>query len=244
MTGGPADGAAPTPRRAARAARWLRLVAGLLLLALVISLPWSGPALMRHLVFFRVRKVEIRGAVYLTPAEILGRLHVDSTANVWDDPSPLVARLMRHPQIRAVSVTRKLPSTLVVRVEENLPVALVPNAKGFAVIDGHGNPLPIDPASTKLDLPIVASRDTMVARLLAELRAGYPTLFNQVSEVRREGPNELLVRLPAVRVRALATVTADRLAEITPVEDDLARRHLAVAELDLRYRDQVIARLQ
>ena len=43
---------------------------------------------------------------------------------------------------------------------------------------------------------------------------------------------------------ALSTVTADRLAEITAVEDDLARRHVAVAELDLRYRDQVIARLQ
>ena len=241
MTGGPADGAAPARRRGPR---WLRIAGAAVIAALLLSLPWSAPALFRNLVFFRVRKVEIRGAVYLTPSEILAKLRVDSTANVWDDPAPFVARLMSHPQIRAATVTRKLPATLVVRVEENLPVALVPNAKGFAVIDGHGMPLPIDPAATKLDLPIVASRDTLVARLLAELRAKYPTLFNRVSEVRREGRNELLVRLPAVRVRALATVSADRLAEITPVEDDLARRHLAVAELDLRYRDQVIARLQ
>jgi hypothetical protein len=39
-------------------------------------------------------------------------------------------------------------------------------------------------------------------------------------------------------------VTARRLAEIYPVEGDLARRRARVAELDLRYRDQVIARLQ
>ncbi|HET9004623.1 MAG TPA: FtsQ-type POTRA domain-containing protein [Gemmatimonadaceae bacterium] len=241
MTGGPADGAVAAGRRGPR---WLRIIAAAVLAVLILSLPWSAPALFRQLVFFRVRKVEIRGAVYLTPSEILAKLRVDSTANVWDDPSPLVARLTTHPQIRSVTVTRKLPATLVIRVQENLPVALVPNAKGFAVIDGHAMPLPIDPSSTKLDLPIIAARDTMVARLLAELRAGYPTLFARVSEVRREGRNELLVRLPAVRVRALATVTADRLAEVTPVEDDLARRHLAVAELDLRYRDQVIARLQ
>ena len=241
MTGGPADGAATQGRRGPR---WLRISVAAILAVLLLSLPWSAPALFRQLVFFRVRKVEIRGAVYLTPSEILAKLRVDSTANVWDDASPLVARLLTHPQIRSVTVSRKLPATLVVRVQENLPVALVPNSKGFAVIDGHGMPLPIDPSATKLDLPIIASRDTMVARLLAELRAGYPTLFNRVSEVRREGRNELLVRLPAVRVRALATVTADRLAEVTPVEDDLARRHLAVAELDLRYRDQVIARLQ
>ena len=241
MTDGLADGAAPATRRGPR---WLRIAIAAVLAVVLLSLPWSAPALFRHLVFFRVRKVEIRGAVYLTPSEVLARLRVDSTANVWDDPSPLVARLKTHPQIRSVTVTRKLPATLVVRVQENLPVALVPNATGFAVIDGHGMPLPIDPAATKLDLPIVASRDTMVARLLAQLRAGYPTLFNRVSEVRREGRNELLVRLPAVRVRTLANVTADRLAEVAPVEDDLARRHLAVAELDLRYRDQVIARLQ
>jgi len=38
-------------------------------------------------------------------------------------------------------------------------------------------------------------------------------------------------------------VTADRFAEIDPVEDDLTRRGLRAAEIDLRYRDQVIARL-
>ena len=242
MTGGPADGA-PAAERSPRA-RGLRTAVAAVVAVIVLSLPWSGPVALHNLAFFRVRKVEIRGAVYLTPSEILGKLRVDSSANVWDDPSPLVARLMTHPQIRSVTVTRKLPATLVVRVQENMPVALVPNAKGFAVIDGHGLPLPIDPAATKLDLPILAGRDTAIARLLAELRAGYPTLFGRVSEVRRQGRNELLVRLPATRIRALNSVTADRLAEVTAVEDDLARRHVAVVELDLRYRDQVIARLQ
>jgi hypothetical protein len=36
----------------------------------------------------------------------------------------------------------------------------------------------------------------------------------------------------------------NRLADIIPVEHDLARRGAHVAELDLRFRDQVIARLQ
>jgi hypothetical protein len=45
-------------------------------------------------------------------------------------------------------------------------------------------------------------------------------------------------------VRAMLDVTPDRLAEIFPVEADLAKRQARVAELDLRFRDQVIARLQ
>jgi len=239
------DPAAPAaPRERSRAARIARAVAATLLVLAIVTLPWTGPRLLAKLAFFRVRKVEIRGAVYLPPADLIARLRLDSTASVWDDPEPLERRIERHPQVRDAHVGRKLPGTLVVDVRENLPVALVPNARGFAVIDERGQPLPIDPATTKLDLPILASRDTAIARLLAELRARYPALFARVSEIRREGRNELLVRLPDVRVRALADVTADRLAEITPVEDDLARRHLAVAELDLRYRDQVIARLQ
>jgi cell division protein FtsQ len=45
-------------------------------------------------------------------------------------------------------------------------------------------------------------------------------------------------------VRALADVTLNRFADLELVENDLARRRLRAIELDLRYRDQVIARLQ
>jgi cell division protein FtsQ len=212
-------------------------------LAIVLALPWLGPRALSSLAFFKVRKVEIRGATYIPASEVLRRLRLDSTASVFDDPDPLLGRLRAHPQIREVEIDRRLPGTLIVRVRENMPVALIPVPKGFVVVDGQGRQLPIDPSATALDLPILAARDTALSRLLAELRASYPSLFAKVSEIRREGRNELLVRLPDARVRALASVTADRLAEVTPVEADLARRHLRVAELDLRYRDQVIARL-
>ena len=222
---------------------YLRAGIAVAVVALLGALPWIGPRALSSLAFFRVRTVEIRGATYIPASEILGRLRLDSSASVFDDPDPLLRRLQAHPQIRDVEIDRRLPATLIVRVRENMPVALIPVTKGFVVVDGQGRQLPIDPSATALDLPILAARDTALARLLAELRAGYPSLFARVSEIRREGRNELVVRLSDARVRALSDVTADRLAEVTPVEADLARRHLRVAELDLRYRDQVIARL-
>jgi len=51
------------------------------------------------------------------------------------------------------------------------------------------------------------------------------------------------MQLAGTPVRAMHDVSAARLAEIEPVEQDLARRGLHAAELDLRYKDQVIARL-
>jgi hypothetical protein len=41
----------------------------------------------------------------------------------------------------------------------------------------------------------------------------------------------------------MADVTVQRLADILPVERDLANKQLRAAELDLRYREQVIVRL-
>ena len=47
-----------------------------------------------------------------------------------------------------------------------------------------------------------------------------------------------------LRVRVPIDLSVERLTDIDPVENDLARRQARVDELDLRYRDQVIARLQ
>jgi hypothetical protein len=65
-----------------------------------------------------------------------------------------------------------------------------------------------------------------------------------VNTVRRAGRDELILQLKSAPVRAMQDVTLERLAEVEPVEADLSRKQLRVAEIDLRYRDQVIARLQ
>jgi cell division protein FtsQ len=125
-----------------------------------------------------------------------------------------------------------------------------------------------------LDLPIVNQRDVALTRMLADIRERSSALFRRVSEVSRTGSGDVLLLLtsgsapanrpPAdtaasltdrattdsvnspemLRVRAKLGVSAARLTDIFPVEFDLRRRGARVAELDLRYRDQVIARLQ
>src|SRR5204862_6962806 len=101
----------------------VRLTLAAVVLLLLLGAPFWGPLLLRQLSFFRVRKVEIVGARYVSVGDILDRLHVDTTASVWDPTAPLTARLVSHPQLRHVSVRRKLPGTLVVDVDEKPPVA-------------------------------------------------------------------------------------------------------------------------
>ena len=222
----------------------LRIAAIATAAIIVIASPWWARFIASQLSFFRVRRVEIVGVRYVAPNDILARLRVDTTRSVWDDPTPLEQRVAAHPQVGSVSIRRKLPGTLVVSVVENMPIAMVSTEKGFLVFDERGRQLPLDPSRVAVDLPIAARRDTALFALLARVRAERPRLFARLSDVTRTSDREVLIHFEGLPVRAMLDVTPDRLAEIFPVEADLAKRQARVAELDLRFRDQVIARLQ
>lgn len=235
------------PKIAAKAEKkkigWRVLGAFAIALALFLAPVWSPP-LLRRMSYFQVRRVEVYGTHYIQPDEILARLHVDTTASVWDDPRPLERRVAEHPEVRMVTISRRLPGTLVVRVSEKQPVAFVPAGGGLRATDADGHLLPLDPSKVAVDLPVLERLDTALVRLLADVRGASPALFDRISGARRSSPTEITFALPGLLVRANADVSAARLADIVPVEQDLTRRHARATELDLRFRDQVIARLQ
>ena len=234
-----------------------RILGALFLVAVIMAAAWGVRAGARQMAFFRVRAVEVRGARYLQPSEIISRLKVDTLASLWDDLTPYRDRIRGHPQISDVTVSRRMPGTIVVTIKENLPVALIQTPTGLLPYDSLGKQLPIDPARTSLDLPIVATDDPVLLKLVGAIRAGEPDVFARIDEVRRTGRDEILLTLSrevtagvvppeskTLLVRVPVGLSVERLADIFPVESDLARRQVRVGELDLRYRDQVIARLQ
>jgi cell division protein FtsQ len=234
-----------------------KVLGALFLVALIMAAGWGTREAARQMAFFRVRAVEVRGTRYLQPNEIISRLKVDTLASLWDDLTPYKARVRGHPQVSDVTISRRMPGTLVVTIKENLPVALIQTPTGLLPFDSLGKQLPIDPARTSLDLPIVATRDPVLLKLVGAIRATEPRVFARIEEVKRAGRDEILLTLSrrgatdsvtsgagTLHVRLPVGLSVERLADIFPVETDLARRQVSVTELDLRYRDQVIARLQ
>lgn len=231
---------------------WVRLreartwaVAGIVMLAFaVLSSPWWAPRALSHVEFFDVRHVDVLGTQLLDPAQVVALMQIDTTLSIWGDHTALAARIESHPQIAAATIRRRLPGTLVVEVAENPPVAFVPTPRGLRALDADGDTLPLDPTAADVSLPILARRDTVVLRILAAVRDEDPTLYRRISEVRRDGRDQLLLVMPPIRVRAGVDLSSARLADILPVERDLARRQARAVELDLRFRDQVVARVQ
>lgn len=242
------DGSDTQPRRATIGERLRRpgwkLVAGVVLGILLGMSPPLARNLLSRLDFFRLRRVEVRGVRFLPADTVVARLHLDTLQSVWLDLGRVRRRLVGHPQIGAVRIGRRLPSTLVVDVTENLPVALVATRERMQPYDGAGHALPMDLPASGLDVPLLFSPDPVLLAVLDTLAKGAPALFARASSARRDGRDNAVLELDSLRVRIPLGVSARRLADIFPVESDLGRRGIHVAELDLRYRDQVIARPQ
>lgn len=216
----------------------------LVLFVLSVLVVLLSPLWLRRLDYFRVRRVEVVGARYVVPNTLLERLAIDSSMNIWENLQPYVDRVKTHPQVREAKIERKLPGTLVLRIVENMPIAFINTKTGLQPLDRDGDELPIDPSRTSLDLPILAKKDTSVLHLLDAMKSSSPGMFARVSEVRWDDRGGLRVLLSGMVVRAGSDCTWERFAEIIAVEQDLAKRGQRANELDLRYRDQIVARIE
>ena len=253
---GAADRAARRPWR--DRPRWQRRVlalSGMAVAGALVTSPWWGPHALSQLDFFHVRTVAFEGIRFAKAPELLQRMKVDTTQSVWQPLDSLLARVAAHPMVLRVEVERDLPGTLRVKVTERVPVAIVPARGGLRPADATGTVLPIDLSVNPLDMPVLSSADSAILAVLDGLRQSAPGLYARVTQARRAGNDELRFTLTggaigaagpamanAIIIRTAPDVTVARFKDILPVEADLARNHLRVVELDLRFRDQVIAR--
>src|SRR5687767_13404311 len=105
------------------------------------GLSWALPRAPRTLAevdWFRVRAVRVEGVRNLSAEEVGQIAAVPADANLWDDLEPVAARVRAHALVRDVSVVRRLPATLVVRVTEREPVALLPTPT-LELVDRDGH---------------------------------------------------------------------------------------------------------
>ncbi len=207
-----------------------------------IALVWLGaPKILHRLEFFRIRRVEIAGLQYLAPAKVTAALGLDSTASIFDDLGAAGQRLRALPGVSSATVGRRLPGTLEIVLVEAIPVALTPHNGGLALLDSSGKVLPFDPAASAPDLPVAASANRGVARVLARVQQHDPGLF---ARIRTAWPvrDDVLLDVDGRRFWFGPAVTAEDIRAVMAVARDLARQGRNYQELDGRYAGQVIVR--
>ena len=220
----------------------IRLVLQLVGAVAAIGVLWySGPRLLRRLDFFRIRRVEIAGLQYLAPAKVMGALGLDSQSSVFDDFGRAARRVRELPGVESAELRRRLPGTLEIVLKEAVPVALAPRSTGMTLLDSSGQVLPFDPAATAPDLPITATPDRAVARVLASVLLNDPVLFARIRAAWRV-QDDVILDLDGPKLWFSTAVTAEDIRAVMAVAQDLARQGRYYRELDGRFAGQVIVR--
>jgi hypothetical protein len=176
---------------------------------------------------------------------------------VWDDFSDVERRLLGHPMIEEVRVHRSGLHALRIVVREVEPVALAGTPELRAVL-GDGTLLPIDPAGTTLDLPLLMM-DVALTPDASQLRVGPalyaleifgrlqevdPGLAAVVSDFRLLDGQGLMMNLvmsqPARRLAVPAEIDETLARRVRATLADLRGRGVAATLVEARYAGQIV----
>ena len=107
--------------------------------------------------FFAVRKFEVSGNQYYTPAQIIEMSGLQSGVNMFFETKTRPARnaLLEDPYIRLAEIKRKPKDTIQINIEERREYAAVPYGEQFVLIDREGTVLRV--ADEEPALPILGN---------------------------------------------------------------------------------------
>ena len=230
-------------RRALRILLWLTVVGG------VVVGSTRVPGLLSELEYFRLDDFELEGGRVLTLGHVLEYMDMPDGASFWDDPTAWSKNLRDHPMVRSVRTRMRFPRTLVISLEERVPVAFVATPV-LEPVDRDGVVLPLDPVARRLDLPVIQGvrPNTAELRLLAgeaaRFTAAAPRFVAMLSEMALDEHGDVIASLGegAVVFRFRPRLSSRRVREgMAVLAHAREQRADAVADvIDLRYEDQVV----
>lgn len=175
-----------------------RLTVTLSVTACVLGL--AGYLLLWHTSLVAVRGVRVLGTRSVAVATVLTAAQIRTGSPMAAlDTAAVAARIERIAQIASATVSRDWPGTVVISVVERVPAALVPDASGYAIVDGGGVVFG-QSAAVRPGLPVIdvsgAARDSQVVPgALAALRALPAALDRRIASITATDPYAITLTL-------------------------------------------------
>jgi cell division septal protein FtsQ len=218
-------------------------------LVLITLLLLAGTGLYRFLggALFTLRRFHISGNERARTEDILKALEPWKAGNlVTLDLAPLAGQLQRLPWVERVTLAKKFPDGLSVRVAERRAVALLREGGQLFFLDARGIPIaPYDARSDHAEYVLVTGERSALPEavaLLEDLRARSPEYFSALSEIAALpdggfGMMDSIFRRP---VRVLRWDAPEKISALVKARGLIESRGWEARAIDLRFADRIV----
>jgi cell division protein FtsQ len=194
-----------------------------------------------------VKRVAVFGQERARTEEVLRRIEGWRGANLLTlDLESLAARILEHPWIERVSLSKRFPDALEVRIREREPIAVLRRGSQLFWLGRDGRAIaPYDPRSDRREYVLVGGEERAVAEsiaLLEELRRSVPEYFSALSEIDALpdagfGMMDSIFRKP---VRVLRRDAPEKIRALLGARGLIESRGWEARVIDLRFADQIV----
>jgi len=195
---------------------------------------------------FAVTEIKISGRDNVDRLAILQALDLKKDRSIFRfDVSEAKRRIERFGWVNSASVSRLLPGTISVKIDERRPMAIWQRDKLFFVIDSEGKPLSDKKIADYAALPLLVGHGAAKhARALLDELEAQPTIKSMMKAAIRVGDRRWNIQLRNnIRVLLPETRESEALAELVRLETEQGLLSRDVKTIDLRIPDRMTIEL-
>ena len=224
--------------------------------SLVISLFYFGYHFMITTKLFSLESIEMNELHKTTRDEIIQQAGIAPSSNILSlNLKDIEKKILQNPWVLKVEIYRMLPQKLTIRIQEKTVLSLLKKGKDLFYIDSEGEI--IKRASTKegLNYPVITSllsgeEETQYFEkalwLLQNTSQSKYLNISKISEILlQESKGLIVINLPhATRIKLGSDDFVKKLTRLEKVFDDLEKRNIIAAEIDLNFKKNVVVKLR
>ena len=204
---------------------------------------------------FKLQEIRVVGSDLMSPEEVVATSGLSPGTNLFEaNLQTATDSIVSHPLVRSALLLRRPPDSLVISVEERVPIALVSTNEGLLGFDKDATSFELP--NVPFDLPIVTGLNAVlsdstlsefamrhtVARFLQEAQLEQPEFWSCVSEVciltDKEG-DLILASGMTLKIRYEQIASQIENYRVFVASGDIRPENFAY--IDLRYVNQVVA---
>jgi len=199
---------------------------------------------------FKIKAFELAGNEHLTDEELKNISGLRGNESLLTMSSRKVyEKLKESPWIQTASVRKEFPSKLLISIRETEPFALLDMKGKMFIVDDRGRMLEELKDNSVPFLPVIMSdpynekeafREAVnLAKVIKHMGVFQK---KQRIEIIAHQPNEVAANLDGVHVKVGAGEHEDKLTRLSEIEEEISKRHIPVAYIDLRFAKKAIVK--